>query len=98
MTLTERKRKAYPERYIRKDARTRIYRELYGMQDGRPGRKSNHPEVDETRRFNTFWSHQLAVQVFEDNINAAMLTSAQRAELERRLDLLKRFKPQGVID
>jgi hypothetical protein len=98
MTLTERKRNAYPERYIRKDARKRIYRELYGISGSLNGWRSNVPALDETRRFHSFWTYRQAVQVFEDNIDAAMLTSAQRAECEKRLDSLQRFKPQGVLD
>lgn len=98
MTLTERKRRAYPERYARKDARKRIYRELYGVSGVLRGKRSNVPVLDETRQISHFWSYRQAVQVFEDNIDAAALTSAQRAECERRLDLLKRFKPSHVLD
>ena len=98
MTLTERKRKARPERYIRKDARKRIYRELYGISGELEGKRSNVPAIDETRRFHSFWSHQQAVQVFESNIDNAQLTLAQKAECEARLDILKRFKPHNVLD
>lgn len=98
MTLTMLKRIAHPERYIRKDARKRIYRELYGISGELKGKRSNVPAIDETRRFHSFWSHQQAVQVYESNIDDARLSVAQRAECEARLDLLKRFKPQGVID
>jgi hypothetical protein len=98
MTLTEHKRKTHPERYIRKDARCRIYRELYGINSEIKGKRSNVPALDETRRFHSFWSHQQAVQVYESNIDNAQLTSAQRAECEQRLDLLKRFKPHNVLD
>jgi hypothetical protein len=93
MTLTERKRHKFPKRYIRKDARTRIYRELYGMADAQKGRRSNIPVLDETRRFNTFWSHQEAESIYKHYVDDAQFTKAERNECDQRLEQLKRFKP-----
>lgn len=95
MTLTQRKRKARPAHYARKDARKRIYRELYGIQGELQGRKTNHPATDETRRFDTFWSYQNAVHVFETNVDIAQFTLAERGLLERRLDSLRNYKQRS---
>lgn len=96
-TLTVVKRDARPVYYTRKDARTRIYRELYGNQGRERGYKTNHPETDETRQFNSFWSHQQAEHIYKTNMDAAGFTAIERINLEKRLDVLKQFKPKGVI-
>ena len=96
-TLTEYKRDNFPKRYVRKDARCRIYRQLYGISGELKGRRSNEPALDETRRFNSFWSYQQALAIYNEDVDAAKFTAAQRAEFKRRLDQLKQFKPAGVI-
>lgn len=93
-TLTERKRHKRPAHYARKDARTRIYRQLYGIQGEVKGLRTNHPETDETRRLNTFWTFQNALHVYEANVDIAEFTVNERAVLERRLDSLRRYKPK----
>lgn len=59
-TLTQRKREAFPERYARSDARTAIYKALYGPQKWTDTvvskltiralhTRSNSPMIDDTR-------------------------------------------------
>jgi hypothetical protein len=96
MTLTERKRHAHPERYIRKDARTRIYRELYGISGEERGKRTNYPATDETRRLSTFWTYQNAQHVYEANKDLAEFTSNERKVCEQRLEVLRYYKPRSA--
>lgn len=93
ITLTDRKRRDYPARYARKDARTLIYRALYGRPE--PGKRSNDPTNDDHRHLPFHWTYQAAESAFKDNIDAALLTAAQRAHLERRLETLRHHKPNA---
>jgi hypothetical protein len=93
-TLTECKRDARPVYYARKDARNRIYRELYGQQGTERGRRTNVPAIDETRRLSAFWSYQNALHVYEANKTMAEFTSNETATLERRLEQLRHYKPK----
>ena len=97
-TLTEYKRDQTSARYAYKDARCRLYRVLYGIQGELKGKRSNVPATDETRHFHSFWTYRDAERVFNEEIDGCKFDQAQRAECERRLELLKRFKPQGVLD
>lgn len=92
MSLTRNKRNRFALRYIHKDARTAIYRALYGYAGREGSKRSNDPAQDETRSFTDHWNYQDAEKVFAANINAAMFAAAQRAHLERRLDTLRHYK------
>lgn len=93
MTLTADKRKQFPKRYIRKDARTAIYKALYGLRD--PGPRSNDPSVD-TRHLPVHWDFKYAKATYEANIEDAELTSAQVAHLERRLETLRHYRVKSA--
>lgn len=94
MSLTEHKRNARPDHYIRKDARTRIYRELYGISGEHHGKRSNIPALDETRRLSSFWTYQNAEHVYKANFVDAQFTYNETAAIERRLDVLRHYKPR----
>jgi hypothetical protein len=96
MTLTERKRHDHPERYIRKDARKRIYRELYGQSGEERGLRTNVPATDETRRLSSFWSYQNAEHVYKANFVDAMFTAVETATIERRFEQLRHYKPRSA--
>lgn len=95
MSLTADKREQYPQRYARKDARTAINRALYGIAGRENGKRSNDPALDETRSFAYHWTYQQAEATLKEHIDAAELSAAQRAHLERRLDNLRHYKPKA---
>ncbi len=85
MTLTAIKREKHRARYIRKDARTAIYRVIYGT--------ANRASKLDKRTLSIFWDFQNAERVFRENIDKAEFTFAQQAHLMRRLEQLRHFKP-----
>lgn len=87
MTLTAIKREKHKARYQRKDARTAVYRVLYG----RYNRRSNNPELDK-RSLPVFWDFQNAEKVFRENIDKADFAPAQKAHLMRRLEQVRHHK------
>ena len=90
MTMTADKRQSRPAFYACKDARTAIYRVLFGYPDKRD---KDCPESNPHRRFLDSWSFQHAKSIFTANIEAAAFPLARRKFLEQRLDQLKNFKP-----
>lgn len=94
-TLTERKRIKHTLRYARKDARTAIYRTLYGRCGEIDGRGANDPMQDETRRLSADWSYQQAERTWKEFIELAQFTPQAKALHERRLDQLKHHKPKA---
>lgn len=91
MTTTAEKRKAFPTRYARKDARTRIYRALFGKSEWR---FAKDPVDDNSRKLPTYWDHQTATKVFESNIEIAAFDPARRTQLQHRLNSLKHYQPK----
>ena len=75
-----------------------IYRVVYGIVNSVKGKRSNVPAIDETRMVSHFWTHREALRVWEDYKDQACFTTAEAAEIERRLDILQRSKPSHVLD
>jgi hypothetical protein len=92
-TVTAEKREFFPVRYVRKDARTAIYRALYGRPDTNY-HPVNDPVLDPSRELPDHWEHKTAAKIFEKHIDDAQFSASKRAELERRLDTLKHHKPR----
>lgn len=92
-TLTQVKRDGNPKRYVRKDARSMIFRVLFGKQehtyDKRNGQRSNDPSADHTRIFSTFWTWEEAKAVWDRWHELAQFTPETHAKLVERLDSLK---------
>jgi len=91
---TSAKRALFPARYARKDARTRIYRALYGEANTRD--PQGRPELNETRKLPELFSFLGAEELFKANLETANFSPAQRAVLERRLETLRTYKPRKV--
>lgn len=94
---TSQKRERYPLKYLRKDARTMIYRALYGVQEWRKdaGKRSNVPAIDPTRRLAEGWNWHDANQALNVHLPHADFTPQQLNEIEDRLTQLKRAKREG---
>lgn len=92
---TKDKRRKYPERYLRKDARTRVYAALYGPANNAGVHAGNDPTIAEGRRLPFYWEWETASAEFRGNIDAAQFSPARRAMLEAKLEGLKHAKPKG---
>lgn len=89
--LTRKLRARFPLRYARKDARSRIYRVLYGIQHRQSFNDPVRDAQEGIRHLSTFWSYPAAERVFKDNIEAAEFPKKQRVDLENRLASLKLY-------
>lgn len=89
---TSDKRRKFPARYVRKDARTAIYRALYGS-PGSPD-PQGRPELNDTRKLSELFQFTSAEATFKANLDAASFTPAEVANLQRRLDALRAYKPR----
>ena len=99
-TLTAIHRDNRPAKYIRKDARTAIYKALYSKSEATlfKGKRPNVPENDFSRRLPYHWEWQKAVAVWKANVEAAAFTPKRKAELEAHLDSLKHRKENINIE
>jgi hypothetical protein len=99
MTLTAEKRSARREHYALKDARTRVYRVLYGS----PVRHDpkGEPALNETRKLDQDWTYNHAEQVFgalatrvveSRSVSNGLFPDARYALLVRRLETLRKAK------
>lgn len=81
------------------DARTAIYRVLFGKQEHtylmrghRPAKRSNLPELDTTRQLSTFWEWAGAIEVWKEFKGLADFAPERLKVLEDRLEALRHYK------
>jgi hypothetical protein len=93
VTVTEIKRAKYPARYARKDARTRIYRAVFGDAQGHdpngnpaenPYRRHYATDKQDARR-----QLQHAENVFKEYERVAQLSPFRRGSVLRALELFR---------
>jgi len=89
MTLTARKRIAHPARYGRKDARTRIYRLVYGSPT-KPD-SAEGPAGNPTRRLPDSIDFQALSEEVSALSHLAAFPPQPAAALERRLETVARY-------
>jgi hypothetical protein len=87
-----------PAKFVRKDARTAIYRVLYGRQEHtierRHYRRPNIPAQDEARQLSTFFHWEDAKECWDTLHRHAAFVVDNKAALEARLEQLKNYKPR----
>ena len=97
MTITAEKRSAHRERYQRKDARTKVYRAVYG-EPVKPDPQGD-PAQNQTRKLPQGWSHAQAVDTFfalaahtvaGQPVSNGLFPAARYAQLAHRLDILQK--------
>lgn len=84
MTITSDKRERFPLRYARKDARTAIYRAVYGQLLRRDGDRDGGS-----------CDYHSAKRIWEDRRDAAALPFWKAQDIEARIKLLKRRPSDG---
>lgn len=108
-TLTQTKRIAHPAKFARKDARTRVYRALYGS----PSHPDSHggPSANISRKLSEDWSYNQAESSFASLAQREVAREGKRVvesngllapqtytALVRRLEVLKSAKRHETRD
>lgn len=95
ITITAQKRSIFPSRYFRKDARTAIYRAVYGsLQTVYEINEETKQRVRKTYRDSGYTNYTTALSTYNQHRYTANLPFYKAQQIEQDIERLKR-KPQG---